>query len=325
MLEVVQNQREVSKYQKLFIKQLKLVCTETVVCKLGYQGYSDKRTVFYSRKFNFWFAAYKSSNRYWNAFGFGRPLPGGNNSITVEINIPFEGIDRSIGGVFAHDSAGEVLLLHRGKIGGGRAGIGKKLFLENYRDEPISVRDDSTYNEFCLVGDLNSKYLARQIGNFVSEVHRIKATVSNIKVNFSTLGKFSFTEEKAGKSETSRVSKTVVERTHGIVVNSLAKILERKGLEIGKDVNRDLFIHRNGRITKLFEVKRSSASQSLYSAVGQLIVYSIPIKSPIDLILVLPDKLNKVVEDRLKELGMRVLYYDWNDGEPIFIRLDKLL
>jgi hypothetical protein len=144
-------------------------------------------------------------------------------------------------------------------------------------------------------------------------------------VNFSTLGKFSFTEEKAGKSETSRVSKTVVERTHGIVVNSLAKILERKGLEIGKDVNRDLFIHRNGRITKLFEVKRSSASQSLYSAVGQLIVYSIPIKSPIDLILVLPDKLNKVVEDRLKELGMRVLYYDWNDGEPIFIRLDKLL
>lgn len=325
MTEIVTKKKLITKYQKQFIQRLKEICNEKIICILGYQGNSDELTVYYSRKFNFWFTTKKNVNRYWNAFGFGRPIKGRNNSITVEINIPFEGVNRNIGGVFAYDKKNDILVLHRGKIGGGRVGIGKELFFKNYRDEPINAFDFEFENEFCLIGGLNSKYLPRQVGNFVSEVHRIKNLSEKETSDFSSLNNFSFTDEVTGRRKVKRSGTTVIERTHGIVVNSLAKKLEEKGFFIGKDKNRDLFIHSRGRITKMFEIKRSSSPQALYSAVGQLIIYSIPIRNAVDLILVLPEKLNKTVEKRLHELGMSILYYDWNNSEPIYKNLDVVL
>jgi len=67
----------------------------------------------------------------------------------------------------------------------------------------------------------------------------------------------------------------------------LAAIGQQKGLR-----NKDLFIHKKEHVKKLFEIKTSSSTQDLYSAVGQLLIYSIPIKNPVDLILVIPDKLS---------------------------------
>jgi hypothetical protein len=176
MTTILTDQKVITKFHRLFVKRLKSFCTEKVNCILGYQGHSDEFTLYYSEKFNFWFTALENDNRYWNAFGFGRPQTGRNNSITVEINMPYNGINRNIGGVFGQDKNGEVLVLHRGKIGGGRVGIGKSLFLDNYRGEPIIADDDDVENEFCFIASLYSKHLARQVGNFVSEVHRIPFT-----------------------------------------------------------------------------------------------------------------------------------------------------
>ena len=325
MTEIITDQNLITKYQKLLVKQLKTACTEKIVCILGYQGNSDELTVYYSDKFNFWFTAYENKNRYWNAFGFGRPQKGRNNSITVEINIPYDGINRNVGGVFGHDKNGEVLVLHRGKIGGGRVGIGKSLFFDNYRDEPITADDDGIENDFCLIGSLISRHLPRQVGNFVSEVHRIKNLTAEETEDFTALNDFSFTDEATGSSKIKRSGTTTIERTHGIVVNLLARVLEDKGYKVAKDRNRDLFIHNRGQIKKLFEIKRSSSTNDLYSAVGQLLIYSIPIKTSVDLILVVPDKLNSTVEKRLAQLGIKILYYDWNNGEPTFNNLDKIL
>lgn len=325
MTEIVSDKKLITKYQRLFVKQLKTVCTEKIICILGYQGNSDELTVYYSEKYNFWFTAHENDNRYWNAFGFGRPQTGRNNSITVEINIPYEGINRNIGGVFGHDKKGEVLVLHRGKIGGGRVSIGKSLFFDNYRDEPIVGDDDGIENDFCLIGSLTSKHLPRQVGNFVSEVHRIKNLTAEETEDFSALNNFQFTDEATGSNRISRSGSTTIERTHGIVVNLLARILEDKGYKVAKDRNRDLFIHNRGQIKKLFEIKRSSSTTDLYSAVGQLLIYSIPIKSSVDLIIVVPDKLKITVENRLVQLGIKILYYNWNNGEPTFDNLDKIL
>lgn len=325
MTEIVTQEKLITKYQKLFVRQLKTVCTEKVICILGYQGNSDELTVYYSDKFNFWFTSQENNNRYWNAFGFGRPQTGKNNSITVEINIPYEGINRNIGGVFGHDKNEEVLVLHRGKIGGGRVGIGKRLFFDNYRDEPIVADDEGIENEFCLIGSISSRHLPRQVGNFVSEVHRIKNLTVEETEDFTEISDFEFTEEATGSSKVKRSGTATIERTHGIVVNLLAKILEGRGHKVAKDRNRDLFIHNRGQITKLFEIKRSSSTTDLYSAVGQLLIYSIPIKTAKDLILVVPDKLKSTVEKRLGQLGIKILYYNWSNGEPTFENLDKIL
>jgi len=349
LIDIVTDGKLITKYQRQFIQQLKTTCREKIVCTLGHQGKSDELTVYYSEIFNFWFTSHENDNRYWNGFGFGRPQAGRNNSITVrnnsitvEINPPYEGINRNIGGVFGHDKNGEVLVLHRGKIGGGRVGVGKQLFFDNYREEPIIANDDGIENKFCLIGSLSSRHLPRQVGNFVSEVHRIKHLTTQEATDFSDLLNFKYTDEHSGTSKFKRKNNTTIERrknnttierTHGIVVNSLASILENSGHKIGNDRNRDLFIHKRGQIKVLFEIKTSSSTQDLYSAVGQLLIYSIPIKGAVDLFLVLPDKLSKPVAKRLDELGLQIIdelglqiiYYTWDNNEPTFLNLDKLL
>jgi hypothetical protein len=324
MIEIVTEEKLISKYQKEFIKQLKTVCTKKVFCNVGFQGGSIATTVFYSSKFDFWFTAKANENRYWNAFGVGEPIEDRNVSIHVEINFPYESVNRNIGGAFGHNNKGEVLLLHRGKIGGGRIGVGKQLFFDNFRGDFATANDDGIDTEFLVIGSIHSKHFPKQVSNFIAEVHRIKNITTEETNDFSYLENFNYTDEHSGTSRTKRRTITI-ERTHGIVVNSLASILKDNGLEIGNDRNRDLFIHKRGQIKTLFEIKTSSSTQALYSAVGQLLIYSIPIKTALDLFLVLPDKVTKPVEKRLTELGLKIIYYAWDNNEPTFENLDEIV
>jgi hypothetical protein len=79
MTEIITDAKLITKYQKQFVRELKTICNEKLNCTLGYQGASEELPVFYSEKFNFWFTSVENINRYWNAFGFGRPLQGKNN------------------------------------------------------------------------------------------------------------------------------------------------------------------------------------------------------------------------------------------------------
>lgn len=325
MIEIVTDSKLITKYQKQFVQRLKTVCDKKIPCSLGFQGDSFTTTVFYSPSFDFWFSAHENDNRYWNAFGIGEPQEGRSTSINVEINFPFEGVNRNIGGAFGHNLKGEVLLLHRGKIGGGRVGVGKQLFFDNFRGEFETANDDGIDTDFLVIGSINSKHFTQQVSDFIAEVHRIKNLTSDEINDFSDLLNFNYTEEHFGKTEVKRKTTTTIERTHGIIVNSLASILESKGHKIGNDRNRDLFIHKRGQIKNLFEIKTSSSTQDLYSAVGQLLIYSIPIKGNIGLFLVLPDKLSKPVAKRLYELGLQIIYYTWNNNEPTFLNLEEVI
>jgi hypothetical protein len=325
MIEIVTDGKLITKYQKQFVQRLKTVCNKKISCNLGFQGDSFTTTVFYSPKSDFWFTAHENDNRYWNAFGVGEPPEGRSTSINVEINFPYEGVNRNIGGAFGHNNKGEVLLLHRGKIGGGRVGVGKQLFFDNFRGDFATANDDGIDTEFFVIGSINSKHFPQQVSNFIAEVHRIKNLTTEEVTDFSDLLNFKYTDEHSGTSKVKRKTTTTIERTHGIVVNSLASILEDSGHKIGNDRNRDLFIHKRGQIKTLFEIKTSSSTQDLYSAVGQLLIYSIPIKGAVDLFLVLPDKLSKPVAKRLDELGLQIIYYTWDNNEPTFLNLDKVI
>lgn len=89
--------------------------------------------------------------------------------IVCEINPPLEGLDKRVQGAFACDN-GHIWLLHRGKIGGGKPGIGRKLFFENYLGEVREISND----RFAIIGDINSPDFIERVKNFVQEVERIK-------------------------------------------------------------------------------------------------------------------------------------------------------
>lgn len=326
MITVITDRQEIKKLHKQFHKRINKYLTEDIDCWVGYPSGSFQDTVRYSPELDIWISQAEHEKKYWNGFGVGRPIEGKNISLNGEINFPYEGNNRRIAGAFAVEDNGKILVLHRGKIGGGKPGIGKNYFTDNYRGDFVIAIDGDRETEFCLVGELNSQHFPRQVANFINEIYRVKNIEDGeTSTNFSYLTDFSYTNEHSGQSVTERNDPIVIERTHGIVVNALAKELQNRSLKIGNDRNRDLFIHSRGQITTLFEIKTSSSTQSLYSAVGQLLIYSIPIKNPVKLIAVLPDKLSKSVIKKFASLGIEILYYQWDYEEPTFNDINKLL
>jgi len=293
---------------------------------VGYPSGRFLDTVKYSPELNIWISVREHDNKYWNGFGIGEPKEGQNKSLKGEINFAYDGKNKRISGVFAHDDSGRVLALHRGKIGGGKKGVGKKLFTENFRGDFLTAIEEDSETKFCLVGDLNSTYFPIQVATFIKEIQRVKNLSYKATTNeFSELENFNYTAEHFGRIETEKSGKMEIERTHGIVVNELAQELQRRNYLIGNDKNRDLYTHNTKQIDRLFEIKTSCATQNLYAAVGQLIVYSIPIKKPVALFIVIPDQLNSRVLTRLLGIGIKPIYYKWMNSIPIFENLDENL
>lgn len=328
MITVIANKREVNELIKHLHKQLDKFMIETIRCWVGYPSGSFEDEVMYSPELNIWKSNIKHNqeNKFWNGFGIGRPIEGKNNSLIGEINFPHEGINRSIAGAFALEDNGTILVLHRGKIGGGKPGVGKSIFVDNFRGDFVDAIDGDRETTFCLVGELNSDLFPSQVSTFIHEIQRVKRLLNtNVTPDFGNLLNFIYTAESSGISVSERNEPKVINRTHGIIVNALAVELISRGLLISNDRNRDLFIYNENRITTLFEIKTSSSTQNLYAVVGQLLVYSIPIRNAVQLIAVLPDQIATQVANRFTELGIKVLYYQINNGVPEFTALDSVL
>ena len=109
----------------------------------------------------------------------GPPALRRSNNITVEVNPSIHGVNRRVAGLFAvDDKTGHTVLLHRGRIGGGKKGIGKSSFIEWYPGTEVEFFDpsyDDGEEAAILVADLDSERFLIQLEDFVDAVHRFKA------------------------------------------------------------------------------------------------------------------------------------------------------
>jgi len=176
LLYIATNRREIEHEQQELITRLEQHCDRRIPAKVGHKGASRECLVRWSKDLGLWFYSRKiEGRRYWNVFGLSEVAPKQNSmlSIVCEINPPVEGLDRRIGGAFARDEHGHSWLVHRGKIGGGRPGIGKKLFFRNYHGEIGEIDGD----RFAIIGDTSSPDFVQRVRDFVRDVDRIKNLV----------------------------------------------------------------------------------------------------------------------------------------------------
>ena len=119
-------------------------------------------------------------NRHWFCFGVEDPRARGLSSITCEINVPYEGVQRRCAGALMKDEVGQIYLTHSGKVGGGRPGIGKEAFLEFYREanRKSVLWPDGRMSEIIAVAELNAPHLAADIARFVHQVAAFKSHVT---------------------------------------------------------------------------------------------------------------------------------------------------
>jgi len=177
LLFILTSRHEIENAQRQFVAKLKERCNRQITVKVGRKGGHKKRVIQWSQLLGLWFYSEKrESSRYWNIFGLSEVAPRENSmlSIVCEINPPVEGLNKRAQGVFMRDNNGHIWLLHRGKIGGGKPGIGRKLFFENYQGETKEIADE----KFAEIGDIDSSDFVDQVTKFVREVERIKGLVT---------------------------------------------------------------------------------------------------------------------------------------------------
>ncbi|MCI1189912.1 hypothetical protein MON38_21015 [Hymenobacter sp. DH14] len=326
MIKVIDDQRTIQQLHRRFLHKLADEFTERIACWVGFPSGNFADTVSYSEELDIWVSSNNQPTKFWNGFGVGRPKPGSNNSLVGEINFPFETINRRIAGAFAVEDGGKILVLHRGKIGGGKPGIGKNYFTDNYTGEWVRAWDGDRGTDFCLVAEFESPLFASQVADFIKQIQRVKRLISDDEerapFDFSD---FIYSEESHGQILTESREPTTINRVHGIVVNRLAELLVSQGLKVARDKNRDLFIHRQSEVLMLFEVKTTLSTQAMCTAMGQLLLYSVPFPKRAFLVAVFPQKLSRKVAKRFEELGIQVLYYEWEDKKPKFLNLKKTL
>jgi len=335
-MKVLVDKKDIEKQHQAFIKKLDKFKSERIIARTGHKGHSFDAEVCYSKELNIWWYFKgtdpgKSGVRYWNAFGTGKPKPGKLVHIICEINYPESGINKKVAASWVKDG-GDVLLVHSGNIGGGRKGIGKNGFIENYNGSFQELDVDGLPNLVTVLGSIKDPRLPHSIANFVREVARVKAVLVG-KASGSKpqdpLEKIqhTFNEEFSGtKSYDKEKGKVAVTAYHGLVVNSLKEIISDKGHLVANDQQRDLYIYtKKSEIDTVFEVKTSVTSQTIFTAIGQLFVNNARLKTMPKLVFVIPEKPTTNLAKTLAKLNVKVLVYNWIDNRPTFNNLESVL
>ncbi|NLN59362.1 MAG: hypothetical protein GX147_01385 [Deltaproteobacteria bacterium] len=262
----------------------------------------------------------KGDDRFFHAFGSGKPKPGGLLAASCEINFPTGGIDRRTGGAFARDHRGQVFVVHRGRIGGGRKGIGKSLFDTHYRGVWAMMDDGGQETVVAVIGLLKSDRFPRHLAHFVYKVERIK-NETNAPSSQTTLlfPDVSFREEWTGRRQADFFRDMAGMCDQGVIVKDLCRELKTGGFRVGNDPFRDLFlVDDQGRIRVIFHVLTDVSPSSLQEGVTQLLLQSLNISRKTLLGLAVPRLPEADAWNRFSKLNVDLFPYTWENDRASF-------
>lgn len=330
MLKVITDQTDIKKYIRLFGKKFRPYADETMKVKLGHQGASMPAKVLWSRKLGIWLFSHKVNEvRYWNAFGLGKPKEASLLSTTAAINFPWQGIDRKTGGAFARDGRGNIFVVHRGKIGGGKKGVGKSLFEHNYRGVWSFMEDGDAITRVAVIGALNSARFALQAALFVKKVEKLKqkpaeANATQTEINFAEIF---FREDYLGNGPCFAGSEISTSCDGDLAVMNLANLLIRWKFRAGNDARRQLFIINpsNGKISHNIEVLSDIEEKSVMAAAGKLLLLGAADEGSSLPLMVMPEDGVHAYEQELKKINIAVTGYRLEGERIIFPDLGKIM
>lgn len=306
---------------------------------IGWQGGNEECDLDWNPSAGFWTCAdaLPDRDRWIIFFGSSDPENARMLGITCEVNPPKEGINRRCAGIFVRDDAdGAIYFAHSGKLGGGRAGIGKSAFRTHYRGAWETIEwPDGHESDAVFIGRIDAERFAAQVANFIQEVERFKASATGrAAASYSSAPSTNgspeepqFNPEFSGQRRGYRPPSEIETRCdHGLIVNALAAALRASGRQVGNDQNRDLFIPAtSGRIQVLFEAKTEISTSTIYQAIGQLLYHTAHQSPPPRKVLVVPSRPNDATQRVLDGLGIETLVFDWQGVVPVFQNLNAVI
>lgn len=285
---------------------------------LGWQGGGGDATIYWNPSLRYW-SSFRNPNqhkRFICLFGLSDPYKWNNLNITCEINPDKNGADGRCAGLFIKDELGNVCVAHSGKIGGGRAGVGKRAFLDALDRERTQeiARNASNPQPVILIGPIGPR-VANHVASFVREAYEFKQSVKTgnktaSKRAGSTGTKFTFKPEFSGTRKRYAAGSIEARVEHGDVVNALHDFLEKRAYKPVNDRSRDLLLTSAlGKPRMIFEIKTDVTPSHVYGAIGQLLFHGNRERRCPKLVMVLPEFLRSSDSTIIARLGISVIRY----------------
>lgn len=307
--------------------------------ELTYPAGHHTGTVFFEnasgQKVRGWSPITRDPERHANHLLFGEPGTTSWLELAVQLNFPKKSYKRTYAGAFVRDESGRFFVAHRGKLTRGKAGLAKEQVLSHF-STCVTAIDKNKTTRVILIADIEDPNLVDKLFKFAYEAREAankiadgvldeklpKKDTKHLNTKEKTAILSAYFDEYSGESiiKTSKSSGTRVVR-HGAIVSALAESLSEAGF-LKKSQAIDLaVVHEDS--ASLYEVKTSADTQSVYTAVGQLLIHgellSNLIKCPIHTFLVLPEPPRKDLLTALeKAMGASVLIYKELDNSYIF-------
>lgn len=330
MLEIIQDRKAIKDAQEYLASRMYESADDVGQTRVGFQGGTKEIEYCWYEELHLWASFTDAENRYWNAFGMENPREASTTTdITVEINPPHEGIHRRIAGAFAKGRDGSTHLVHRGNIGGGRSGIGKKNYFAWRRahgHELQPVQDGECHTEVIVISELEARRFPAHLAHFVETVAEFKKAIAagEFKPDRAPSAMESASEnlpeerpsEFFGTYRLPARAATVAEADHGLVVRQLSEVLENRGFDVRGDEVRDVIVAADhAGESWLLEVKTTTRKYDLYTGIGQLAYHGVEFDHRM---LVLPADASERELARLEQIERPFIVYDWDQDAPEF-------
>lgn len=333
MFLLLESKAEISKAQRKLEATLRREFPRTAVKNIGYPGGTNfDARVFTDGSHWFWPGDKNESDapspRRLNWFGLFKQE--GSLHISVEVNTTYEGRNNQVAGFFARDgNSGATYLLHSGRVGGGRTGVGMAALLAWSSLRLVDAVDLSgDVRSGVLVMPVEGLAASRSATQYIDTVARFKLAVRAGELDSPEFGReqrelSDFYSEARGRRAGRRSSEIDYLSRHGEVIDALHKWRKSsdmpKGARLVKNILIDMGVAVGRGLVEVFEVKTSAARSDIYSAVGQLMVHGTA--DNCRRVIVLPDKeaLAHDLKNALDRLGIELLRFRLDEKKATIV------
>ncbi|MFM0182675.1 hypothetical protein PQR52_29665 [Paraburkholderia aspalathi] len=260
--------------------------------------------------------------------------------IDLQFNFDKDEFNRTKGGAFVVDDTGRAFLAHRGIVTRGTSRVPKGLLLQEA--DVSQVRATSSVKPYAvdllIVAPLDTPDLLDVISAFAAEMRRAAGEVMGndyvrrprgMKGPIPKNGQSPFDvalsdyfDEFTGKALAKRKRSVEMEWKHGRVVKALRAHVNRAG-DAYKSREMDLVVVTPKDVW-LFEVKTSADSQSIFTAIGQLVFHGaaleklFPNKKVVRHLVVPVEQKENRRHAFCEQLGLKVVTYTLKDDGATF-------